>query len=143
MKLVIDASVALTWLLRDPDPTSADTALAFAVLDRLRDPSVEAFMPAIGFLEIANVVIRAESRAVVEPARIEAFLTMLRALPLRLDHDTGGLALGPVLDLARRHALSSYDAAYLELAVRRGLPLASLDARLARAAQSLGVLFAA
>ena len=137
MKLVIDASVVLSWLLREP--TSEDAALAFNVLESLATPAAEAFMPAIGFLEIANVVARVEAKGLVDVQRIGGFMEMLRTLPLRVDHDTAALALGPVLDLARRHRLSAYDAAYLELALRRGLPLASLDAQLAKAAAAAGV----
>jgi len=139
VKIIVDASVVLTWLLREP--SSVGVELAFTVLDNLRDPAAEAYMPAIGLLEVANVVARSESQGIIEAPRLEMFLAMLRVLPIRTDHDTNGLALGPVLDLARRHALSAYDAASLELAIRLALPLASLDARLARAASAVGLLY--
>jgi len=139
VKIIVDASVVLTWLLREP--SSVGVELAFTALDNLRDPAAEAYMPAIGLLEVANVVARSESQGIIEAPRLEMFLAMLRVLPIRADHDTNILALGPVLDLARRHALSAYDAAYLELAIRLALPLASLDARLARAASTVGLLY--
>jgi len=139
VKIVVDASVVLTWLLRAPSPVGAE--LAFTVLHNLRNPAAEAYMPAIGLLEVANVVARSESQSIIEAPRLEMFRAMLRVLPIRTDHDTNRLALGSVLDLARLHALSAYDAAYLELAIRLALPLASLDARVARAASGVGLLY--
>lgn len=139
MKIVVDASVVLTWLLRAPSPVGAE--LAFTVLHNLRNPAAEAYMPAIGLLEVANVVARSESQSIIEAPRLEMFRAMLRVLPIRTDHNTSRLALGSVLNLAKRHALSAYDAAYLELAIRLALPLASLDARVARAASGVGLLY--
>lgn len=139
MKIVVDASIVLTWLLRAPSPVGAE--LAFTVLHNLRNPAAEAYMPAIGLLEVANVVARSESQSIIEAPRLEMFRAMLRVLPIRTDHNTSRLALGSVLNLAKRHALSAYDAAYLELAIRLALPLASLDARVARAASGVGLLY--
>lgn len=137
MRFVLDASVALTWLLRNG--SERDATEAFAWLARLKEAPAEAVMPAIGFLEVANVIARAEARGLVSVAHVEAFLMLLRALPLRLDAESSELALGPTLDLARRYALSAYDASYLEVALRRGLPLLSFDAELNRAAGRAGL----
>lgn len=136
MKYVIDASVALTWLLRNPADSASDVqaASAFEVLEQLRLPGAEAHLPALGFLEIANIVARAESRGIVDRERVQQYFDLLRVLPLRVDHQAAALAFGPILQLARLHGLTTYDAAYLELSIRRALPLATLDEKLARCA---------
>jgi predicted nucleic acid-binding protein len=134
---VLDASVALSWLLRDAGARSE--RYAFDVLRRMRATTTEIEVPVTWTLEIANVVARAESRGHVTEAETEAFLEMLRAAPITVDSATAAHALSDTLQLARRHRLSAYDASYLELALRGGLPLATLDAELIRAAAKAGV----
>lgn len=135
--LVLDASITLTWLLSDAKP--ADLAYASTVLDALRKPAAMASVPVTWGLEIANVLARAEAKGFVTEAQSEAFLEMLAAAPIRSDLDTFPKALTDTLHLARRHGLSAYDASYLELALRAGLPLATLDIDLAKAARKAGV----
>jgi predicted nucleic acid-binding protein len=85
------------------------------------------------------VIARAEAKGLLAEAQSKAFLEMLSNVPIRGDGASFTQALGSILDLARRYRLSSYDASYLELALRAGLPLATLDADLAKAARKAGV----
>jgi len=135
MRFVLDASVALTWLLRD----SGDGGAAFALVEFLARPDTGIRVPATWYLEIANVVVRAEIRGHITPAESGAFLDLLLRAPIEVDPATADLALSATLSLARQYRLSSYDASYLELACREGLPLATLDGDLARAARAAGV----
>ena len=134
---VLDASVTMSWLLGDAKP--ADRTYAETVLDALGNPDCTARVPMTWALEISNVVARAEARGFVEEAQSEAFLEMLASVSIQPDEATFGRALTDTLHLARRYGLSSYDASYLELALRAGLPLATLDTDLSKAARKAGV----
>ena len=90
-------------------------------------------------LEIANVVAKVEAKGIVSEADSQRFISLMGQLELVTDIETTAHALGDTLNLARRYRLSAYDAAYLELALRRGLPLATLDADLAQAATRAGL----
>lgn len=136
MRFVLDASVALSWLL---DDAGAGQAYAVATFDVLTLTDAEAFVPATWSLEISNVIAKSEARGILLPNRSQAFLSALAAAPIECDGDTHLRALSDTLALARRYGLSSYDASYLELALRRGLPLASLDKDLLKAAHRAGV----
>ena len=135
MSFVLDNSVAMCWLLADGKP--ADVAYAEAVLDALREQ--QALVPSLWALEASNVIARAEAKGLLTEARSQAFLVLLQRLNIATDPATAAHALGDTLHLARRFKLSAYDAAYLELALRAGLPLATLDADLKKAAQAAGV----
>lgn len=91
-------------------------------------------VPSLWALEIANVVVKVESRGIVTEADAQRFIVLLGRLSIVTDQATAAHALGDTLNLARRYKLSAYDAAYLELALRTGLPLATLDADLTKAA---------
>jgi predicted nucleic acid-binding protein len=130
--LVLDASVALTWCFKNEATVAADR-----VLERLATEA--ASVPAIWHLEIANVLALSERRRRITPARSAQFIAFLETLEIVVDEETASRALGRVLDLAREERLTAYDAAYLELAMRLGLPLASKDADLCDAAERLGV----
>lgn len=130
--LVLDASVALSWCFRNEATAATDR-----VLDRLADET--ASVPAIWHLEIANVLALSERRGRITPARGSEFLSLLETLAIEVDEETPSRALGRVLDLARAEQLTAYDAAYLELAMRLGIPLASKDTDLCDAAERLGV----
>lgn len=134
---VLDASLTMSWLFGDAKP--ADRSYADSVLDALRAPDVLARVPVTWGLEIANVIARAEARGLIEEAQSGAFIEMLASTAIRPDDATFSRALTDTLHLARRYRLSSYDASYLELALREGLPLATLDAELAKAARKAGV----
>jgi predicted nucleic acid-binding protein len=133
---VLDASVALSWLLRDAEAREA--SYAFSVLKSLR-AGVSASVPTTWGLEIANVLARAERKEQLTEAQSESFLEMLQSTQIEADSATFTQALTDTLQLARRYRLSSYDASYLELALRAALPLATLDEDLRRAAQKAGV----
>lgn len=135
--LVLDASVTMTWLLADV--TGDDHAYATDVLEATQKPDAVAIVPVTWALEISNVLARTEAREIVTEAHSQAFIEMLSALPIRADDATFTRALTDTLHLARRYRLTSYDASYLELALRAGLPLATLDVELARAASRAGV----
>ena len=127
----------MSWLLGDAKPS--DRSYADAILDALRAPEALAHVPTTWGLEIANVVARAEARRLINEAQSEAFLEMLSGTAIRPDDATFARALTDTLHLARRYGLSSYDASYLELALRTSSPLATLDADLAKAARKAGV----
>jgi predicted nucleic acid-binding protein len=87
-------------------------------------------------LEVRNVVLLSERRGRLTRQRADGALAYLRRAPVALDHAPGETRL---LDLARAHQLTAYDAAYLELAQRMGVPLASSDRSLAAAARAIGI----
>ena len=130
MALVIDASVAAAWCLRDDE----DTAPADAAMARVSDE--RSVVPGIFWHEMRNVLIVAECRGRLDREAAERHLRRLRLLPLVTDHDQDD---AETVTLARRHRLSAYDAAYLETAKRLGASIATLDVKLARAAATEGV----
>ncbi|MFH1987960.1 MAG: type II toxin-antitoxin system VapC family toxin [Pseudomonadota bacterium] len=136
MNFVLDASVALLWLAPETNPAGADYATAALV--GLKES--QAVVPSLFALEIANVVAKLEARGGVTEADSQRYIALLGRLNITTDQATAVHALGGTLNLARRYKLSAYDAAYLELALRAGLPLASLDASLIQAASTAGVL---
>lgn len=136
MNFVLDASVAMSWLLED---AGAHQAYADAVFEVLKRPSTQAHVPTTWGLEIANVIAKCQARGVLPENRAQAFLSTIDAVPVRCDPQTYSKALSETLQLARRYRLSSYDASYLELALRTALPLATLDADLSRATRKAGI----
>ena len=130
MDIVIDASVTMAWCFEDEATPGADAAL-----DLLRES--RAFVPTIWSLEIANVLLVAQRRQRVSEAQVTRFVSLLGSLPITIDAEP--IEISMLLSLGRRHSLSAYDAAYLELALRRSLPLATLDAALLRAMAGEGV----
>lgn len=136
MNFVLDASVALLWLAPETNPAGADYAAT--TLAALKNS--QAVVPSLLALEIANVVAKLEAKGVVTEADSQRYITLLGRLNISVDQATAAHALGDTLNLARRYQLSAYDAAYLELALRTGLALATLDAALAKAATNAGVL---
>ncbi|HTU18067.1 MAG TPA: type II toxin-antitoxin system VapC family toxin [Gemmataceae bacterium] len=129
---VLDSSITLAWLFED----EAD-AYAEAVEDSLI--AAAAVVPSLWLLEVANGALIGERRKRTTEAKITQFLALLKSLPITADEETAAQAWQETLQLARTHNLSVYDAAYLELAMRCGLPLATLDEDLADAAAAVGV----
>jgi predicted nucleic acid-binding protein len=129
---VLDGSVTLAWFFED----EAD-AYAEAVQDSLE--TAAAVVPSLWPLEVANALVVGERRRRTTEAKANAFLTLLQAIPVTTDDETATQAWRGSLPLARSHQLSVYDAAYLELALRRDLPLATLDKNLKAAASAAGV----
>jgi predicted nucleic acid-binding protein len=126
MPFVVDASVVGSWVLPDENHPEA-----LAALERLKDD--EAFAPSLLWFELRNLLLSNERRQRITPAQTAAALNLVEELPLRLD---GQGDSDTTLQLARAHRLTIYDAAYLELAVRRHLPLVTFDTALAEAARS-------
>ncbi len=132
MTFVLDASVTLSWCFRDEASPES-----LAILDRLENEP--ALVPSIWPLEVANILAVAERRRRIVAEEISEFVGLLARLTIRLDESTGERGLTEILALARDASLSSYDAAYLDLALRAGLPLATRDKALAEAARRAGV----
>jgi predicted nucleic acid-binding protein len=133
LTFVLDNSVALAWSFRD-ERTPAIMELLAAVE---RDG---AFAPAIWPLEALNGLLMAERRGRIGPEMRASLVSGLRELPVELDEETTDQAWETTADLAARHRLTVYDATYLELAMRRRLPLATLDRALRDAAAREGVM---
>ena len=132
MNLVLDASVALAWCFRDEGG-----AYPTRVLDSLRHS--EAVVASLWTLEVANGLLVAERRGRITPREVSQVVGHLFALPVVVDPVERRRALTTTHRLARTRNLSTYDAAYLELAIRHGLPLATLDKELREAANAEGV----
>lgn len=128
---VLDNSVSMRWLMESDK--ASDQAYSEAVLASLID--ADALVPNLWHLEAANVLLGAERRGVVSAGEVERFVYQLENLPIHVDPVTAQQAFGRTRSLAGAYDLSSYDAAYLELAIREDLPLATLDARLVKSAQ--------
>ena len=132
---VLDNSVAMRWLLKTKKV--ADQKYAESILDSLLD--ADALVPNLWHLEASSVLLSAERRGEITIAEIEGFISQLENLPIHTDSETSRQAFNRTLALARAYKLSSYDAAYLELAIREGVPLATLDKELRKAAQQADV----
>ncbi len=129
---VVDCSIAMAWCFADEKtPASAE------VQDRL--VAEAAIVPSLWFLEVVNVLSVAERRKRISVADSAAFLQLLGSLDIQSDDEVAVRAFDHLPALCRSHNLSSYDAAYLDLSIRRSLPLASLDEDLRAAATSLGI----
>jgi len=135
VSFVLDTSVTMRWFFGDGKPS--DLAYAGKVLDEMKKSS--AFVPVTWGLEVSNVIARAESKGFVTEARSGAFLEMLADVDIEVDTSTFLHSMSDTLQLARRFKLSSYDASYLELALRSGMPVATLDEDLRKAAKKAGV----
>ena len=130
---VIDSSAILGLVLPDE---AGSMAAALEAVFRRRTP---VFVPAHWGVEVANGVLMAERRRRLTPADAAAALNFLRQLPVTTDDGLATRAFAEVSALARQHGLTSYDAAYLELAMRRRAALATLDHALRKAATSAGL----
>jgi predicted nucleic acid-binding protein len=131
--IVIDASVALSWCFPDEQ-----TPVALIVLDRLK-AGERALVPAFWSLEVLNSLLIGERKGRITAAQTKAFFDTLRHLGPLLDYATLEQVAEPVQIICRDHRLTPYDALYVELALRSGCPLASLDQPQRVAAVALGV----
>src|ERR1019366_603537 len=132
LSLVLDSSVTLAWLYAEEMTTEVRL-----VFDRLVRSG--AWVPALWRLKIANSLQMAVRRGRVGAAFRDESLVDLESLPIRIDGETDRQAWGATLQVADANRLTVYDAAYLELAIRRNLPIASLDRELIAAAKASGV----
>jgi predicted nucleic acid-binding protein len=129
---VIDCSVAMAWLFSDE--ATRETA---ALLDRMSTET--ALVPALWYLEVTNVLALAERKGRISSLQSEAFIANLGKLGVEQDDDASDRAFTHLLAACRAHHLTAYDATYLDLAIRRELPLATLDEDLRRTARKMGV----
>jgi predicted nucleic acid-binding protein len=130
---IFDCSVSMTWCFEDERSAKTDE-----LFDRLVAGS-KAMVPQIWPLEVGNVLTLASKKGRITPAKRRQFLSLLAAAPIQLDFLSIGSAFGDVIALAEAHGLTTYDASYLELAIREGSPLATLDKALRAAAKVVGV----
>jgi predicted nucleic acid-binding protein len=129
---VIDSSIALSWCFEDE--ASPETDVLF---ECVRDDG--AIVPELWPLEVSNVLLQAERRGRISAGDMALRLELIAGLPVAIDPETAARAWREILVTARETGLSVYDAAYLELAVRRGLPLLTKDGELANAGRRLAV----
>ncbi|KAA6464846.1 type II toxin-antitoxin system VapC family toxin [Acidobacteria bacterium AB60] len=131
MPFVLDASVTASWAFPDEQDPVADRAGQL-----LESSSDNAIVPSLWWFEVRNILLVNERRGRTNVARSAVFLEQLTQLAIQIDHETNS---PQIMDLARNHRLTAYDASYLSLAIREHLPLATLDQALRRAATSTGV----
>jgi len=136
VSFVLDNSVAMRWLL--PSTKAGDQKYANAVLASLTGTT--ALVPSLWHLEAANVMLGGRVNAVLEVGDMERFIAQLESLPIEVDALTAKQAFNRTLSLAQAYGISSYDASYLELAMREGVPLATLDKDLLKAARKANVV---
>jgi predicted nucleic acid-binding protein len=129
LSFVLDASVILAWALEDEASRYAD-----AVQDAMTAGEM-AFAPCHWPVEVVNGLLMAERRKRIDPAALDWFLETLDSVPVQTEEASLATARAPVARLAREHGMTAYDAAYLELADRRAVPLATLDHALVAAAR--------
>lgn len=129
---VIDNSVVMAWFFEDE---ASDYTVS--VLESLT--KYDCIVPSIWPLEVANTLLVGERRGRTTEAKAARFITLLNSLSIQIDPETTRHALLDTLQLARENHLSSYDAAYLELAMREGVPIATQDKALKKAAKKCGV----
>lgn len=132
MSLVLDSSAALAWVYSDETTPAIQEVLSRVIASGC-------WVTALWRLEVANILEMGVRRGRTDAAFRDATLADLALMPIQTDAETDRQAWGATLRLATRHRLTLYDAAYLEAAQRRGLPLATLDAELRRAAAAEGI----
>src|SRR5579863_2506979 len=132
---VVDASIALAWLLDRSDPD--EIAIANQALRYVELHGAE--IPALWFFEVANGLLIAERRQQVTQQDTAAFLADLAQIPIEVDPSSRSVDLADLISMGRIHNLTAYDATYLELALRRSATLATFDRKLAAAARAAGV----
>jgi len=134
---IVDASVAFAWVY--PNQASNETER----LLELVESGAVIVVPSLWYLEVANGLLAAQRRKLLTANERKRALQRLSALTVSVDEETGRTAFHKTSDLAEKHGLSVYDAAYLELALRRKLPLGSRDEPLRKAAKRCGVTIVA
>lgn len=132
MAFVVDASVALAWYFPDEATKKTDDLREQLVTDAVH-------VPAHWPLEVTNALLAAKRRGRIKPRELKSILGDLCQLPDEVDAHTERMAWSSTVELAEKHGLTTYDAAYLELAIRKSLPLATLDKALAAAARKAHV----
>ncbi|MEK7280435.1 MAG: type II toxin-antitoxin system VapC family toxin [Nitrospirota bacterium] len=131
-EFVLDTSVIMSWCFNDETDDYSDSVLAML-------STSEAVIPSICPFEVANVLLVAERRGRLTEADTSRFVSLLESLPIHIDLESPNRLIVNLLALGRKYGLSSYDAAYLELAMREGLSLATRDEALKLAAGKCGI----
>lgn len=131
-QFVVDNSIVMSWCFNDERNDYAD-----AILESLE--TCDALVPAIWPLEVGNVLLVAERKKRLSEASVIRFLTIVNNLPITVEQETPERMLKEIISLARAYGLSTYDASYLDLAMRLGLPLATQDTSLMMAAKQCKV----
>jgi predicted nucleic acid-binding protein len=129
---VVDNSVVMSWCFKEETNKYADT-----VLDMLTEAT--AAVPSLWPLEVVNVLLVAERQKRISESDSIRFITLLAQLPIVVEHERPENMMKEFLAFARANNLSSYDASYLSLAVRKGFPIATLDNKLIEAARRIDV----
>ncbi len=131
MRFVLDNSVVMRWLFADGTQNALDYSAR--ILELLAQEDNAAVVPFVWALEVGNVIVRAEAKGLLQEARSAEFLGILHDMAIEIDDRSSQQALSDTLQIARRFGLSTYDASYLELALREGLALATNDDALKKA----------
>ena len=132
-RFVLDASVVLTWCF--PDENAAMAQHVAGMFKRGDTALVPSFWPH----EVLNALLVGEKRKRISKELVRSFLDDLATLPIVLEQFPAGVVFDRIQHLSREHGLTAYDAAYLDLALDSGLPLATLDEDLARASKKARV----
>lgn len=132
MAFVVDASMTLAWYFADERSSFPDAVLGRTLVE-------EIVVPRHWWLEVSNGIVVGERRKRSVPAQAARFQDRLDLMVIETDEEGGADPLAHIVPLARAHGLTAYDAVYLELAERRGLPLATLDQPLAAAARAINI----
>jgi predicted nucleic acid-binding protein len=129
---VVDNSIVMAWCFEDEATKYTDSVQEMLI-------NYRAFVPSIWPLEVANVLLVAERKKRISKADSGRFIALLSQLPIEVGQSEPDRVFHDTLSLARQHKLSSYDASYLALAIRMGLPIASLDKAIIRAAKNIKI----
>ena len=129
--VVLDASIALTWCFIDEQTEQTNQIL----IDIQHDG---AYVPGLWKLEVGNILVTAERKGRISYADINKFLSLIEQLNIKVDNEASIRGFHEILSIAYTQKLTTYDATYLELAMRMGLPLASKDKHLCEVAKKLG-----
>lgn len=129
---VVDSSLALAWCFLDEA-----TPATINLLERTGTES--AVVPAWWYIELTNVLVFAERKGRIDAPKVAEFIALIEKLNVEVDTEAPQRAFSHLLPLCRTHQLTSYDAMYLDLALRRRLPLGTLDEPLRKAAKKLGI----
>jgi len=135
--IVIDSSIVIANILPDENNHYADQ-----ILEMLAEDKLQAYVPAIFYLECSNVLLMAERSKRIDRSQRLEYLDMIAQLPLDVDHLAANAeSIVDITKIADNYSLTTYDAAYLELAKRKNNPIATLDKKLLQAAEKLNLSF--
>ena len=129
---VLDVSATLAWCFEDEATRDSNSLLLGAEFSTI-------LVPGLWHIELINVLLQAERRKRLTMVQISDFLDLVGGIEIQTDPEQIDIASRSLIDLARRHQLTAYDATYLDLAIKRGIPLATRDKALMRAAPAAGV----